>query len=215
MDVRIVLVDDHCILRDGLRMILQREPDFTIVGETGDARSALECVRKTAPDLAVMDLHLPDEDGLVCTRRILEERPGTKILILSGSPDLRRVQEALRAGAAGYVLKDEAADELVRAVRNVMQGKVHLSPSAATAMVRELNVEPEPEAAAVGPTLSERELAVLKLIVDGLRNKEIAEHLSVSTKSVETYRARLMTKLGCTSTAELVRYAVRVGIAKP
>jgi DNA-binding NarL/FixJ family response regulator len=213
MGVRIVLVDDHRILRDGLRMILQKVPDFTVVGEVGDGQGAIECVRKTAPDLVVMDLHLPDENGIACTRRILAERPGTKILVLSGNPDLTRVQEALRAGALGYVLKDKAADELVRAVRTVMNGKVHLSPSAATALVEGLKANPAPGVAPAAPMLSERELAVLKLTVEGLRNKEIAERLDVSTKSVETYRARLMSKLGCASTAELVRYAVRAGIA--
>jgi DNA-binding NarL/FixJ family response regulator len=215
MDVRIVLVDDHRILRDGLRMILQKVPGFAVVGEVGDGRSAMECVRQTAPDLVVMDLQLPDENGIACTQRILAERPGTKILVLSANPDLTRVQESLRAGASGYVLKDEAADELVRAVRTVMDGKVHLSPSAATALVEDLKAAPNNTVAPAAPKLSEREMAVLKLVVDGLRNKEIAEQLDVSTKSVETYRARVMSKLGCASTAELVRYALRAGIIAP
>jgi len=212
MGVRIVLVDDHRILRDGLRMVLEREPDLKVVGEVGDGRNAMECVRREMPDLVVMDLHLPDENGLVWTQRILAERPGTKVLVLSADADLMRVQEALQAGASGYVLKDEAADELVRAVHTVMEGKVHLSPSAVAMLVEDLRAKPDLEGARTVPKLSEREMAVLKLIVDGLRNKEMAERLGVSTKSIETYRARLMSKLSCASTAELVRYALREGI---
>lgn len=215
MAVRIVLVDDHRIMRDGLRMILRKEPDFTVVGEAGDARSAMECVRETTPDLVVMDLQLPDESGIVCSQRIVAERPRTKILVLSGDPDLTHVQQALLAGASGYVLKDETSGELVRAVHTVMSGKVYLSPSAATALVDGLNTEPTVKAPPIISKLSDRELMVLKLVVDGLRNKEIAERLNVSTKSVETYRARVMTKLGCSSAAELVRYAVREGITSP
>lgn len=215
MQVRILLVDDHRIMRDGLRMILRKEPGFTVVGEAGDARSALECVRQTTPDLVVMDLQLPDESGIVCSQRIVAERPDTRILVLSADPDLSRIQQALQAGASGYVLKDEASDELVRAVHTVMNGKVHLSPSAATTLVGGLKTNPTLATPSALSTLSERELTVLKLVVDGMRNKEIADRLEVSTKSVETFRSRMMAKLGCSSTADLVRYALREGITSP
>lgn len=196
-------------------MILQREPGFTVVGEAGDAQGALECVRSIRPDLVVMDLQLPDENGLKCSQRILAELPGIKIMVLSGDPNLALVEQALGIGISGYVLKDEAAGELVRSVHTVMNGKVYLSPSAATALAAGLKPGPAPKPPSPLSTLSERELTVLKLVVEGLRNKEIADQLGVSTKSVETFRSRMMAKLGCGSTAELVRFAIREGLARP
>lgn len=214
MPIRIVIVDDHRVLREGLRTLLAREPNFEVVGEAGDGCSAVECVRQSSPDLVLMDLNLPDVTGIVCTQRILAERPGTKVLVLSGDPDLSRVPEALQAGAAGYVLKEETTVELVRAIHSVMNGEAHLSAPATTALVGELFREtPSPVPTPV-PRLSEREIAVLKLVIDGLRNKEVAARLGVSVKSVETYRARLMTKLGCSTTAELVRHAIRAGLVE-
>lgn len=214
MPIRIVIVDDHRVLRDGLRTLLTREPNFEVVGEAGDGRSVVESVRQTSPDLVLMDLNLPDMTGIVCTQRILAERPGTKVLVLSGDPDLSHVPEALQAGAAGYVLKEETTVELVRAIHSVMNGEAHLSASATTALVGGLFREtPSPVPTPV-PRLSEREIAVLKLVIDGLRNKEVAARLGVSVKSVETYRARLMTKLGCSTTAELVRHAIRAGLVE-
>ncbi len=217
MPVRIVIVDDHRVLREGLRALLVREKDFEVVGEAGDSRTALECIRQVAPSLVIMDLQLPDETGIVCTQRILAEHPNTKVLVLSGHPDLTHVQEALQAGASGYVLKEDASEELVRAVRSVLQGQIYLSPAAATALIGRLFHQP-PQAAAKPltspslPQLSEREITVLRLMVDGLRNKEAADRMGVSVKSVETYRARLMEKLGCSTTAELVRHAIRAGL---
>lgn len=215
MPVRVVLVDDHRILRDGLRLILRGAPDCVVAGEAGDGRAALECVRRERPDLVLMDLQLPDETGIVCSQHILAEFPETRILVLSASPDLSLVREALRLGARGYVMKDEAAEELVRAIRTVMQGQVHLSPAAATALAGDLQAAAAAPPSAPSPRLSERETAVLRHIVAGLRNKEIAAELGVGVKSVETYRARVMAKLGCPTTAELVRYAIRTGLVAP
>jgi DNA-binding NarL/FixJ family response regulator len=214
MPIRIVIVDDHRVLRDGLRALLAREADFEVVGDAGDGRSAVECVRQTSPDLVLMDLNLPEATGIVCTQRILAERPGTKVLVLSGDPDLSHVHEALQAGAVGYVLKEEATVELVRAIRSVMNGEAHLSASATTALVGGLFREPPPKAPPPIPPLSEREVTVLKLVIDGLRNKEVAARMGVSVKSVETYRARLLAKLGCTTTAGLVRQAIRAGLVE-
>lgn len=210
---RIVMVDDHRILRDGLRVILERDSTLKVVGEAGDVRGAMECIRGLLPDVVVMDLQLPDDSGLNCTRRVVAEWPAIRVLVLSGSPDLSQVSQAFDCGALGYVLKDEAADELVRAVHAVMRGQVYLSPSAATALVGGLKQGKKQTASSPVADLSAREMAVFKYVVDGLRNKEIADRLGVSTKSVETYRARLLEKLGCTNTAELVRFAIREGIA--
>ncbi len=212
MPVRIVIVDDHKILRDGIRLRLQQEDDFEVVAEAGDAREALACVAQTKPDLVVMDLGLPGESGHAATHRIRELRPQTRILVLTGEVAPSAVNDALLAGANGFLRKEEASDELVRAVRVLMAGKAYLSPDAATAvtqaLIGQLN-EPEP------PVLSEQELAVLKGLADGLGYKEIADQLDVSVKSVESYRTRLVKKTGCATTAELVRYAVRQRLIVP
>ncbi len=208
MKIRIVLVDDHQMMRDGLRMILEKK-DFSVVTEASDVQSALDCVKQSEPDLVVLDLHLRGEDGISATRKILQARPNSKVLILSADPSAAAVSAALRAGASGYLAKDEASAELVRAAEVVMSGNVYLCPVAATAAAEAIKKQVDPEK----PRLSDRESETLKLVVEGLRNKEIADCLKVSTKSVETYRSRLMSKLGCSSTAELVRYAVREGLA--
>lgn len=210
----ILLVDDHRMLRDGLRLLLQGESGFEVVGEAGDVRTGLELTQKLAPNLVIMDIQLPDGTGIDACREIVAKHPDTRVLILSGNPDMTLLGAALRAGARGYLLKEEASDELVRAVRAILAGNVFLCPAAATALVNDLGNVGESSAKKDEPRLSERELQVLKLISDGLRNKEIAADLHISTKSVETYRSRLLTKLGFSSTAELVRYAVREKIAR-
>jgi DNA-binding NarL/FixJ family response regulator len=213
MGVSVVLVDDHRILREGLRLVLQKEPDLLVVGEASGVRDTLQCVRQAQPDVVVMDLHLPDGSGIDAARTILAERPQTRVLILSADSDLDQVREALQAGVRGYLLKDAAGDELVRAVRAVLANQVYLCPAVTAALVEDFTGNSRRPASAGKPPLSERELQVLKLVVEGLRNKEMAARLGVSVKTVETYRSRLMRKLGCASTAELVRSAVREGLA--
>jgi len=213
MSISIFLVDDHQILRDGLCLILQKQPDFQVVGAVSTVAEALGGIGAHKPDLTIMDVHLPDGSGLAATRKILAEDPQARVLVLSGDPSMPLVHEALQIGVRGYLLKDEAAEELVRAVRMVMGGHVYLCPSVSTLLAEELKnraVAPEPPPA----RLSERETEVLQLIAQGLRNKEMAVRLGVTTKSVETYRARLLRKTSCASTAELVRYAVREGFAQ-
>lgn len=213
MSISIFLVDDHQILRDGLCLILQKQPDFHVVGAVSTVAEALGGIGKFKPDLTIMDVHLPDGSGLAAARSVLAQDAEARVLVLSGDPDMTLVHEALRMGVRGYLLKDEAADELVRAVRQVMNGHVYLCPSVSTLLAQEMRnsaAAPEPPAA----RLSERETEVLQLIAQGLRNKEMAVRLGVTTKSVETYRARLLRKTGCASTAELVRYAVREGLAQ-
>lgn len=211
MKSRIVLVDDHQMVRAGLRMILEKR-DFSVVAEASDAKSAIDCVAQSEPDLVILDLHLMGEDGISATRKILQARPVTKVLIISADPSASSVSAALRAGASGYLVKGEASEELVRATEQVLSGMVYLCPVAMTAVAEKIKNQVDLEKPGK-PRLSEREAETLKLVVEGLRNKEIADRLKVSTKSVETYRSRLMSKLGCTSTAELVRYAVREGLA--
>lgn len=211
MSVRIVLVDDHRILRDGLRLRLQQEAEFTVVGEAADAQAAYACVGQTAPDLVIMDLNLPGENGIVATGRIRAAWPQTRIIVLTGEIADGAAQDAMLAGANGFLRKEDASEELIRAVRVVMAGKTYLSPDAATAVTQALFTK----STAPEPALTERELEVLKGLADGLSYKEIADQLQISAKSVETYRARLVKKTGGATRAELVRYAVRKGIIVP
>lgn len=208
MQVRIVLVDDHQILRDGLRLRLQQESDFVVVGEAANATEALAQVRATEPDLVVMDLNLPGENGIVATGRIRAAWPKTRILILTGEVAGDAANDAMLAGANGFLRKEDAGEDLVRAIRVVMAGKTYLSPDAAGAVTQALFTK----AASSAPALTERELAVLKGLAEGLAYKEIADQLGISAKSVETYRARLVKKTGCATRADLVRYAIRKGI---
>jgi DNA-binding NarL/FixJ family response regulator len=212
MPTRIVLVDDHQILREGVRLILQREADFAVVGEAANAAEAYDCIARTSPDLVLLDLNLPDENGLGATRKLRANSPTLRILVLTGEVADTAAHDALLGGANGFLRKEDASDELVRAIRVVMTGKTYLSPDAATAvagaLVKKASAPAEPE-------LSARELAVLKGLASGLSYKEIADQLQVSAKSVETYRARLAKKTGNGSRADLVRYAVRKGIVAP
>jgi DNA-binding NarL/FixJ family response regulator len=201
------------MFREGLRLVLEQEAGFTVVGQAGSASEAIECAHRTRADLVVLDIHLPDGNGIAVAKQLLAALPKTRILILSADPNLEQVYEALQVGVSGYLLKEEAAVELVRAVQTALVGRVYLCPAVTTALAQDLKMRPRLADSLKTKPLSGRELQVLKLMVEGLRNKEIGARLGVGTKSVETYRARLMTKLGCPSTAELVRYAVREGIA--
>lgn len=208
-------MDDHRILREGLRALLEREEDFSVVGEAGDGEGALMCIEKTVPDVVVLDVHLPDQDGMHIARRMIAARPEIKIIFLSAYSDAALVGEALKEGAVGFIAKEEAPDELVRAIRAVTSGQVYLSPIATTSLVAYIKTHPPSFAPPEKPDFSDRELEVLKLVVEGLRNKEIANRLGVGIKSVESYRARMMTKAGCSSPADLVRFALKQKLVKP
>ncbi len=211
-NIEILLVDDHRIVRNGLRLTIQQHSDLVVVGEASDGRSALEQATALAPDLVIMDIHLPDIDGILVSRQILERQPSIKIITLSADADMILVNSALQSGVSGYILKDSPPEQLIQAIRSGSEGKIYLCPEVATAVVqgyKKTLLAQDPH------LLSERERQVLKLIAQGRRNKEIAAELGVSTKSVETYRSRMMAKLGYANAAELVRYAVREGIVDP
>lgn len=212
--LRILLLDDHQLLRTGLRMILERTPGWVVVAEAGDAADALASAKSETPDVVVADIHLPGEDGITIAARIMEMRPATKVVFLSSDEDIALVRRALDAGGKAYLLKDNAAQDLIRAIEAVVQDGVYLSPEIAAALVKDYRKRDVSVAPGNGVVLSEREREILRYIADGLRNKEIADHLKISHKSVETYRSRLLKKLNYTSTAELVRYAIREGIVK-
>lgn len=212
MAIRIVLVDDHKILRDGLRLRLQQEVDFTVVGDAGNAQEAYACIERNAPDVVIMDLNMPGDHGLEATRRIRAKWPRIRIIVLTADLAGAVTRDALVAGANGFLRKEDASDDLARAIRVVVDGKTYLSPDAASAVTAALVAK---TLAPSEPELSERELAVLRGLATGLSYKEIADQLSVSPKSVETYRARLVKKTGSSTRADLVRYAIRKGIVAP
>jgi DNA-binding NarL/FixJ family response regulator len=208
---KILLVDDHGIVRQGVKLILENEPEFEVVGEAADADEATTQATSLSPNVVVMDLHLTATDGIEASRRILAAQPQIKIVVLSAETAPETVNRALQAGVSAYVIKEDAGGELIRAIHTVLSGRFYLCPAITTALIRAQSFQPIEE---MGPNLTEREKELLLLITDGFRNKEIAEKLKLSVKSVEANRSKLMAKLGCTSSAELVRYALREGIAK-
>lgn len=215
MEVKLLLVDDHPLMRQGVRQEVARQAHLTLVGEASTGAQALKLAGELTPDLALMDVHLPDLNGLEVTRRLLKVLPAVKVLIFSSDADRALVDEAIEAGACGFLWKSSALEELTRAIDLVMEGRLYLSPEVSAGILedyrRRLVAEPAPSK----PVLSERETQLLRLIAAGRRNKEIAAQLALSVKSIEAGRSRLMAKLGCASAADLVRYAVREGMAAP
>ena len=215
MAVRVLLVDDHPLLREALHYLIDAQPDLEVVGEADNAAAAFDAVTGLAPDVIIMDIELPGESGIEVSRRILASNPATRIVILSAYADPAYVAEAVQIGVRGYLLKGNASSEVVRAVRAVMDGHTFMCPEATSALVTVYRDSMAGAPADTRPALSQREREVRLLVAEGLRTKEIAARLDIGTKTVDTYRARLMAKLKCSSTAELVRYAIREGLASP
>lgn len=212
MKTNVLLVDDHRILREGLRALLAREKDFTVVGEANDGRSAVQMVIERAPDVVVMDLSMPNLNGIEATRQIIAANPEVKVIGLSALGDERSTTEMLRAGARGYILKDVAFEELVAAIHTVMQNRVYLSSAVAGVVVSDHLHGKSSDRDGAYCALSPREREVLQLIAEGKSTKEVAASLSVSIKTAETHRRNLMEKLQRGSVAELTKYAIREGI---
>lgn len=212
MSIRVVLVDDHAMLRDGLRAVLEGEPDVEVVGEASTGREALERVRELAPDVVVMDVAMRDLNGVEATRQIRRESPRTRVVGLSTHGDKRYVLGMLDAGASGYVLKVSAYDELRRAIQATSGGKVYLSSEIAGVVLESRGAAVEPEEASGLAALGPREREVLQLLAEGHTSGEIASHLHVSTSTVETHRRNIMRKLNLHSVAELTKFAVREGL---
>jgi len=212
MIIRILLADDHKIVREGLNSLLGREPDMEVVAMADNGRTAVQLAGQLMPDIAVIDIAMPDMNGIEATRRISAENREVKVLSLSMHSARRFVVEALSAGAKGYLLKDCAFDDLVRAIRTVAGNETYLSPKVAGLIVKDyLKRSPESAPPAVS-LLSSREREVLQLIAEGESTKEIAYTLGVSIKTAETHRQQIMKKLNLHSVAELTRYAIREGI---
>ncbi len=210
--IRILLADDHAVLRAGLRALLAAQGDLEVVGEASDGAEAIRLTQALRPDVVVMDIGMPGVSGIDATARIKRDLPGAKVLILSMHDDRGYLRQVLRAGASGYVLKKAADTELLAAIRAAARGEVFLDPALAKALVEEV-MEPTPTAGG-SPALSDREQDVLRLIAHGHTNQQVAERLCISVKSVETYKARLMEKLGLKGRAELVRYALQHGLLR-
>ena len=210
---RIVLAEDHTILRQGLRALLSADPGFEIVGEACDGREAVRCVEKLAPDLLLMDLSMPRMNGMEAIREIKKRYPQTRIIALTVHREEEYLVTTLQAGAEGYVLKDATHEELVLAINSVMAGKPYLSPAVAGKIIEGyLERKNTDRSVSSRQKLSPREREVLKLIAEGYRNKQIAAELCISLKTVEKHRANLMKKLDLHNTAALTVYAVGKGL---
>lgn len=214
--IRVLLVEDHTIVREGLRLLLSREPDITVVAEAANGRQAVTAVGKHRPDIVIMDISMPDMDGLEATRIIRAEHPAVQVLILTMHESDEFFFRALEAGAAGYIVKKAAMDDLVSGVRDVARGDAVLYPSMAKKLIRDYvsHVQEAPEAEGY-PSLSDREREVFFLLAKGLTNQQIADQLVISPSTVQTHRSRIMQKLGLQVRADLVRYAIRHGLIEP
>jgi two-component system response regulator NreC len=212
--ISVLLADDHAMLRAGLRALISAEPDLTVVGEAGDGEEAVRLTERLHPDVVVMDISMPVKDGLAATGEITQRMPDTKVLVLTMHAEEQYLLRVLEAGGSGYVLKRSADHELMEAIRTVHRGEAFLYPSATRLLLQAYQKGEHPEPPA-GGKLSEREGEVLRLTAEGYSNTEIGKQLYLSPKTVDTYRQRIMEKLGLHHRAELVRYALDTGLLQP
>jgi DNA-binding NarL/FixJ family response regulator len=210
--VNILLVDDHQMMREGLRAVLEQEPDLHVAGEAADGRAALEACDRLQPDVVVMDVGMPGLDGIEATRQLQSRAPRARVVALSMNADRRYVQAMLSAGAWAYLVKSAASDELIRALRAVSHGEKYVSPAVAGAAVDALGGGSAAVRADPRGQLSPREREVLQLIAEGLTSKEIAMRLRVAVSTIETHRKQIMAKLDLRSVAELTKFAIRAGL---
>jgi DNA-binding NarL/FixJ family response regulator len=212
MKVKILLADDHRLFRDGLRTLLNKQADMEVVGETCDGPETIKAAQDKKPDVVLMDISMPNLNGIDATRRIRTDNSSGKVIILSMHSNQKFVIESLRAGAAGYMLKDCAIDELLIAIRHVASGQIYLARAIEETVIKDYLklVASKPDSAF--SALSAREREVLQLLARGLSTKEIAVEINVSIKTVETHRKQIMDKLGIHSIAQLTKYAIREGL---
>ena len=212
---RILLADDHHLVRRGVRLILDGEPDLTVVAEAGDGAQAVEAARTHHPDLAILDIAMPRLTGLQAARELARTQPGLRVLILTMYDNEQYFFEALAAGASGYVLKSVADRDLVEACRATMRGEPFLYPGAVNALIRNYLDHARETGAVPAKAITDREEEILKLVAEGHTSQQIAGLLVISVKTVERHRANLLDKLGMKDRLELTRYAIRVGLIEP
>ncbi len=215
LTTRILLADDHALVRRGLRLVLDAEPDLKVVAETGDGAEAVRAALDPRVDLAIVDVTMPRMTGLQATREIHRRRPQVRILILSMHQNERYVYEALKAGASGYILKSAADRDLVAACRAAMRGERFLYPGAMTPLIHDLLHGIRNDLPVRADPLTDRETEVVKLIAESYSTKQIAEALVISEKTVDRHRANILEKLGMHDRVELTRYAIRTGLVEP
>ena len=213
MKIRTLLADDHVMLRDALRLMLEQEADIEIVGEASDGQAVLDIVAQTNPDVIVMDIAMPGMGGIEATRRLIQENANLKILALTTYPDKRYVNEMLSAGAVGYITKSAASDQLLQAIRSVAEGKPYFSQEVASALLETVRRTPN----SVAPKgskeiLGRRERQVLSLLAEGHSSSQIAEELHIAASTVDVHRRNIMRKLNIHSVAELTKFAIREGL---
>jgi two-component system, NarL family, response regulator NreC len=206
--LQIFLADDHVVVREGLKTLINSQPDMIVIGEAGDGQDAWQQARECQPDVVIMDITMPGVNGVQATERLKRVCPAVKVLALSVHEDTSYLRQLLAAGATGYVLKHVAADVLIQAIRTVAAGGVYLDPALAGHVVARYVRVPGVASELLGADLSEREVEVAQRVAQGYSNREIATQLNLSVKTVETYRARALDKLGLDSRAALVRYAL-------
>ena len=210
--IRIILADDHQIVRQGLRILLEAEPDMEVIAEADNGRKVLKQAQELAPDVIIMDLSMPELNGIEATRQILSGAPEVKVVALSMHSDSLFVLNMIKSGASGYLLKDCALEELVKAIRTVIDQKTYLSPGISDIVIRDFVTGWQTTNSSAFSVLSPREREVLQLMAEGRTTNQIADGLCVSVKTVEAHRKQVMTKLGIHSVAELTKYAIRQGL---
>jgi two-component system, NarL family, response regulator NreC len=215
MNIQVLIADDHQIVREGLRSLLEKEPGIKLVGEAEDGRQTLRLARELTPDVIIMDVAMPDLNGIEATRQIVAEFPTIKVIALSMHDDRRFVLNMIKAGAKGYLLKDNTFKDLAKAIRVVVTNKTYLSSEIADIVVKDYLATSTSQESSAFYLLSPREREVLQLIAEGKTTNQIGEHLHVSIKTAETHRSQIMAKLKVKGVAELTKYAIREGLTTP
>jgi NarL family two-component system response regulator LiaR len=212
--IRILIADDHAIVREGLRALIATEPGLELVAEASDGVEAVQKAQALKPDVILLDMMMPRKDGLGAISDMIQENPNAKILVLTSFAEDDKVFPAIKAGALGYLLKDSSPQELLHAIRNVYLGEASLHPTIARKLMRELNHPPNPNLPPTTDPLTEREVEVLRLVAQGLSNDDIAERLVVSERTIRTHVSHILDKLHLANRTQMALYAVREGIAK-
>lgn len=212
VSIKVLIADDHKIMRDGLRSLLESHPDIEVVAEAENGRKAVQLSQERKPDVVIMDISMPDLNGMEATRQMLKELPHLKVIALSMHSDRRYILGMFEAGASGFLLKDCAFEELASAIDTVVANQPYLSPSIAGTVIQDFVHGTPPTESSATAVLTAREREVLQLLAEGWSTSQIGSHLHVSVKTVETHRRRIMEKLGLRGIAELTKYAIREGL---